>query len=151
MRDDFLPFLDRLIEVNQSPNHSYVTLDDLLIINNQNHTDRIPSMVKSEAKGSLELIYMLLKKITDNRNVLNDNIDNMYNLVNKYITSSRELSQDGRNHFVSIYASNDLIILNGYVFHNTVFICDLNPFASIAPMLWTEASLVLFAEDLRTL
>lgn len=108
-------------------------------------------MVKSEAKGSLELIYMLLKKITDNRNVLNDNIDNMYNLVNKYITSSRELSQDGRNHFVSIYASNDLIILNGYVFHNTVFICDLNPFASIAPMLWTEASLVLFAEDLRAL
>lgn len=146
LKDEYDEFLQRLIDINKSEDHSFITLDDLLIM-----SDRIPSMVRSEAKGSKELIHILLSKILDNHSVLNDNIDDMFHLVNKYITSSRDLSQEGRNHFVSIYASNDLVIMNGYVFHNTVFVCDLNPFASIATMIWTNASLVLFAEDLRSL
>lgn len=146
MKDEYAPFLQRLIELNESDRPTYVTLDDLLIM-----SDRLPSMVRSEAKGSKELIHMLLSKIISNQSTLSDNMDDMFNLVNKYITSSRDLSQDGRNHFVSIYASNDLIIVNGYVFHNTVFVCDLNPFAGIATMIWTDASMELFAEDLQNL
>lgn len=146
LREEYVPFLERLIELNREESHSLVTLDDLLLL-----TDRIPSMVNSEAKGSKELISMLLTKLSDNRSQLNDNIADMFSLVNKYITSSRELSQDGRNHFVSIYASADLIIMNGCIYHNKIFVCDINPFASVASMIWTEASLVLFAEDLRAL
>lgn len=143
LREEYQPFLERLIEINKSNRHSYVTVGDLLLM-----TDKLASFVKSEAKGSKELVEMLLTKISNNSQVLQDNINDMFGLVNKYITSSRELSHDGRNHFVSIYASNDLVVLNGKLFHNKEFICDLAKFASIGSMLWTTASLDLFVEEL---
>lgn len=146
LKDEFNEFLERLIHLNRYHTHSYVNVADLLM-----ETDKIPSIISSEAKGSRELLYMLMEKISNNKITLNDNVNDMINLVNKYISSSQELSRNGRNHFVAIYAGMDLVVLNGHLYHNKTFICDLNSFASIGTMLWNNASLQLFKEDLMNL
>jgi hypothetical protein len=132
--------------MNRYHTDKYITVSDLLL-----ETDRIPSIISSEAKGSRELLYMLMEKISNNKITLNDNVNDMINLVNKYISSSQELSRNGRNHFIAIYSGMDMVVLNGQLYHNKVFICDLNWFASIGTMLWTDASLQLFKEDLMNL
>uniref|UniRef100_A0A0C9PLM8 HgbA_0 protein n=1 Tax=Fopius arisanus TaxID=64838 RepID=A0A0C9PLM8_9HYME len=146
LRNEYEEFLERLMSYNKNPNHTYITADDLIL-----KTNRLPSIVTSGAKGRHEHLNLLLNKISDNNTTLSDCEADMIELVNRYIKSSQDLSHNGRNQFASLYAATDLIIMNGKIFLNKVFICDYSPFASCGTFMWSDASLTLFTEDLLRL
>lgn len=146
LRSEYEAFLERLIEINKRSTHSYVTTDDLLL-----KTDRLPSIIQSGAKGTLEHLNVLLHRIADNKTTLHDCESDMIALVNKYVSSSQELSHNGRNQFATLYAAADLIIMNGRVYHNKTFLADYRSFGSIGAFMWSNASLQLFTEDLFSL
>nr|WOJ45404.1 lef-9-like protein [Apis mellifera nudivirus] len=146
LRDEYVAFLERLIDINKRPRHTYITANDLLL-----KTDRLPSIIQSGAKGTHEHLKILLNRIADNRTTLHECENDMIALVNKYVSSSQELSRNGRNQFASLYASTDLIIFNGKVYHNKIFLADYTLFGSIGAFMWSAASLQLFVEDLFSL
>lgn len=146
LRNEFEPFVQRLIELNRENRHSYVTADDLLL-----KTNRLPSIISSEAKGSKEHLCILMNKIMDNKTTLRDCEGEMISLVNKYITSSQELSRNGRNQFAALYAGSDLIVMHGQIYLNKVFIADYSEFPAAGTFMWSTASLTLFTEDLLNL
>lgn len=146
LREEYELFLDKLIEINARPHHTYVTANDLLL-----RTDRLPSIFESGAKGTREHLKILLNRIADNRTTLQDCESDMIALVNKYVSSSQELSRNGRNQFASLYAGSDLIIFDGMVYHNKLLLADYTTFGSVGALMWSTASLQLFTEDLFSL
>ena len=102
LRAHFDEFQTRLIRANSSlEHHTFLTIDDLA-----QRTPRLRSIVESGAKGTNEHITELMRRLTEQHVTLHDRKGEMIALVNKCISSSQELSKNGRNQFASLYAGN---------------------------------------------
>lgn len=143
LRDEFEPFERELLRLNRANVHRRVTVYDLLM-----DTPNLRTVVESGAKGTREHLDVLIKKLRDRDSTLRDAEPDMIALMSKYLTSSQELSRDGRNQFAALYAGVDLVLLNGKLYLNKVYVADYTTFATICSLLWNEASLELFTEDL---
>lgn len=143
LRDEFEPFERELLRLNRANVHRRVTVYDLLM-----DTPNLRTVVESGAKGTREHLDVLIKKLRDRESTLRDAEPDMIALMSKYLTSSQELSRDGRNQFAALYAGVDLVLLNGKLYLNKVYVADYTTFSSIGSLLWNEASLELFTEDL---
>nr|UBR58404.1 LEF-9 protein [Oryctes rhinoceros nudivirus] len=147
--DEFQEAL-RLHTLNETP--TYVTVDDILL-----NTDRLPSIVTSGAKGNMDLINLLLSNISNDASLtgkvktLTDKKKDMLELCNKYITSSQDLSRNGRKQFAALYAAHDLVSLFQYIFINKQAYADYSRFASAGTFLFNKATLELFVRDLKAL
>lgn len=132
--------------INEIP--KYITVDDILL-----KTDRLETIVSSGAKGSVDLIELLLKNISsaEDAPTLTSKKKEMLELCNKYITSSQELSSTGRKQFASLFAAQDLVVLFSLIYINKVCYADFGDFASAATFLFNKASLQLFIRDLKEL
>nr|WDA64769.1 LEF-9 protein [Oryctes rhinoceros nudivirus] len=75
----------------------------------------------------------------------------MLELCNKYITSSQDLSRNGRKQFAALYAAHDLVSLFQYIFINKQVYADYSRFASAGTFLFNKATLELFVRDLKVL
>ncbi|ATY70205.1 lef-9 [Tomelloso virus] len=135
----------RLHALTETP--TYITIDDILLKN-----DRLPTIVSSGAKGNLDLIDLLLKSISsvDGPSLTNKKTE-MLNLCNKYITSSQELSRNGRKQFAALFAAHDLVCLFHNIYINKVCYADYMNFASAGTFLFNNASLTLFVNELEQL
>lgn len=143
MREEFEPFQQELLRLNRSNVHRSVTVFDLMM-----DTENLRTVVDSGAKGTREHLDVLIRKLTDRKSTLREAEPDMIALMSKYLTSSQELSRDGRNQFAALYAGVDLVLLNGKLYLNKVYVGDYTTFSSICSLLWNEASLELFTEDL---
>lgn len=114
-------------------------------------TPNLRAVVDSGAKGTREHIDVMIKKLVDRDSTLHDAKPDMIALMSKYLTSSQELSRDGRNQFAALYAGVDLVLLNGKLYLNKIYVADYTTFPCIGSLLWNEASLELFTEDLMGL
>lgn len=145
LQDEHDEFQGLLIEICQRNDSKYVTTDDILL-----KTSRLPSIIQSKAKGNKDLLDMLLANISTTR-TLNDCKKDMIDLCNKYITSSQDLSRNGRKQFTALYAAHDLVSFMGHIYMNKVPYADYTSFASVGTLLFSEASLKLFVDDLEAL
>lgn len=144
LSDEYDEFQQALIKHNETETRQYITVGDLLL-----KTNKLPSIVTSGAKGNVELIQMLLTNISsDNRRTLHDRRKDMLDLCNKYITSSQDLSRNGRKQFASLYAAHDLISHFSNIYINKCCFANYNNFASAGTLLFNNASLELFLQDL---
>lgn len=147
--DEFQEAL-RLHALNETP--TYITVDDILL-----NTDRLPSIVTSGAKGNMDLINLLLSNLSNDESLtgkvktLTDKKKDMLELCNKYITSSQDLSRNGRKQFAALYAAHDLVSLFQYIFINKQVYADYSRFASAGTFLFNKATLELFVRDLKGL
>lgn len=146
MMHEFDSFMHELARINRNDESTYVTTHDLLL-----KTNRVPSIITSGAKGTKDHLTLLFQKLTDHDTTLKECESEMIELNNKYITSNQELSRNGRNQFVSLYACNDLVAMMGRIYLNKVLYADYQEFASCATFMWSRASLELFADDLFAL
>lgn len=132
---------------NKMEHPTYVGITDVCLT-----TDRLPSVVNSGAKGSFELISMLLSNIsTSNAKSFADRKKEMLDLSNKYISSSQDLSRNGRKVFASLYAAHDLIVFFHNIYLNKQCLANYSTFASTGTLLFNNASLDLFIGDLYAL
>lgn len=147
LSDEYDEFQHALRVHNKNEAPSFVTVADLCL-----KTDRLPSVVTSGAKGSFELISMLLSNIsTSNAKSFADRKKEMLDLSNKYISSSQDLSRNGRKVFASLYAAHDLVVFFHNIYLNKQCMANYSQFASTGTMLFNNASLDLFISDLKSL
>lgn len=140
--DEFQEML-RVHNLNETP--SYITIFDILM-----DTPKLHNIVVSEAKGSTQLLEMLLSNIKSSKDVtLLDRKTDMLDLCNKYIVSSQDLSRNGRKQFAALYAAHDLCSFFNKIYINKICYADYRQFASAGTFLFTMASLELFLEDLQ--
>lgn len=131
--------------INEKP--TFLSVADLCL-----QTDRIPSIVSSGAQTNPDLIPMMLNNISPkNSKTLTELKPDMLNLCNNYISSSKELSRNGRKAFAALYAAHDMVALNGNLYINKVPYANYTKFASCFAFSYTEASLLLCLEELRAL
>lgn len=144
LSDEYDDFQRVLIEHNRTETSQYITVSDILL-----QTDKLPSIVRSGAKGNVELIRMLLDNISSaKRLTLDDRKQEMLGLCNKYITSSQDLSRNGRKQFAALYAAHDLVSLFSNIYINKCCYANYDEFASAGTLLFNESSLELFVSDL---
>lgn len=142
--DEFQEAL-RLHALNETP--TYITVDDILL-----ESDRLATVVSSGAKGNLDLIELLLSNISSfNGSTLTDKRKDMLDLCNKYITSSQDLSRNGRKQFAALFAAHDLVSLFDNIYINKVCYAYFGNFASAGTFLFNSASLKLFVDELEAL
>lgn len=142
--DEFQEFL-RLYVQNEQP--TYITVDDILL-----KGDRLSTIVSSGAKGNWQLIDMLLGNISSCKgSTLTQKRKDMLDLCNKYITSSQDLSRNGRKQFAALYAAHDLVSFFDNIYINKVCYAYYGDFASTVTFLFNNASLKLFVNDLKEL
>lgn len=142
---DYFQELLRQHTENETP--SYIKVSDILL-----ETERLPSIVTSGAKGNINLIEMLLDNISSvNGKTLTDKTKDMIDLCNKYITSSQDLSRNGRKQFAALYSAHDLVSFNGNIYINKLCYANYEDFASAGTFLFNNTSLKLFVLDLKAL
>lgn len=147
LSDEYDEFQEALRLHNLYEKPTFVSVADVCL-----KTNRLPSVVTSGAKGSLDLINMLLSNISSsNAKSFTDRKREMLDLSNKYISSSQELSRAGRKVFASLYGAHDLISFFHNIYLNKRRFANYSQFASSGTMLFNEASLDLFVRDLETL
>lgn len=135
-------FQKTLVDVVKTHEMSFITIDDILL-----KTSKLPSIISSTAKGSKQLLYMLLNNVSSNEK-LADRKTEMIDLNNKYIMSSQDLSINGRKQFNAQFAAQDMISFNNFIYINKVLYADFSNFASTGLMLFNGASLKCFVNDL---
>lgn len=145
LSDEYDVVQEALRQHAENENPTYITIDDLLL-----KTDRLATIVSSGAKGHLESIKSLLLNISST-DTLTDKRKDMLDLCNKYITSSQDLSRNGRKQFAALFAAHDLISLNGNIFINKMCYASYRDYASAGTFLFNQASLKLFLAELRSL
>ncbi|KAI5630617.1 lef-9 [Venturia canescens] len=145
MEREYDEFCRLLLKMNDSDEREVVTVDDIALL-----TDKLPAVVQSGAKGDKETLVTLFDNIC-NDFTLFDKKRAMIDQMNRYISSSKDLSQIGRKQFISLYATHDLVALLGTLFLNKVFIADYKPFASAGTFMFNQASLDMFIADLERL
>jgi hypothetical protein len=140
-------FQQALVEHNRNEKPTYITVNDIIL-----QTDRLVTIVTSGAKGSMDLIKMLLENISSaNGKTLNDKKKDMLDLCNKYITSSKDLSRNGRKQFAALYAAHDLVSFYTNIYINKVCVASYAPFVCSGVFCFNTASMELFIEDLEAL
>lgn len=124
----------------------FLTVDDLLL-----ETTKLISIVTSGAKGSIEMIDMLLNGITEDVN-LKEKIKEHLKMYDKFIKSGKKLSIDGRKQFAVLCALQDLISYFSFICLDMHLLADYVQFAT-APMtfMYNEASLQLCWKDIKNL
>lgn len=144
LSDEYDVFQQALIEHNRNEIRQYITADDILLL-----TDKLSSIVTSGAKGNMGLIDMLLDNISSEKDrTLLDRKKDMLDLCNKYITSSQDLSRNGRKQFAALYAAHDLVVHFSNIYINKCCYANYDRFASAGTFLFNSASLELFLQDL---
>lgn len=147
LSDEYDEFQQALIEHNLNEKSEYITANDILL-----NTNKLSSIVKSGSKGTPELLNMLLNNIDSSKSLtLNDRKKEMLTLCNKYITSSQDLSRNGRKQFAALYAAHDLVSLFSNIYINKCCYASYDGFASAGTLLFNESSLELFLLDLLSL
>lgn len=142
---DIFQEIMRLHALNEEP--TYITVDDILL-----KSDRLATIVSSGAKGTYDLIELLLRNITSTKEkTLTTKVKDMLDLCNKYITSSQELSRTGRKQFAALFAAHDLVCFFEYIYINKRQYANYAYFASAGTFLFNNASYQLFLEDLKGL
>lgn len=147
LSDEYDEFQDalRLHTLYEKP--TFVSVSDVCL-----KSDRLSSIVASGAKGNLDLIHMLLNNISNlNAKSFADRKKEMLDLSNKYISSSQDLSRNGRKVFASLYAAHDLVVFFHNIYLNKRCFANYSKFASTGTMLFNKASLDLFVNDLEAL
>ncbi|UDM55435.1 Lef-9 [Phenacoccus solenopsis nudivirus] len=136
LKDEFAEFTKTLDDINQR-NVYVITFDDLL-----GRTERISSIVKSEAKGHKKSIEEFNRRLFD-RDLKFKNFEHQReskNQMNKYINSSVNVQNIGRESFILINSQQDLKINTGNVFLNNVPFADLKPSAAFMTLINNNAS-----------
>lgn len=147
LSDEFDSFCQTLVDLNRrfdekNPQQGLVTAYDLAIL-----TDVIPSIVRSGAKGHQESLELFINNLRTNRTLL-ENKNDMIDQLNRYISSSQELSRTGRAHFSLHCAAHDLVVNGGLVFVNKLLVADYRTFGSAITFSFKKASLDAFINDL---
>lgn len=101
LSNEYDEFQDALIQHNKNEIPKLITVDDVTL-----KTPELKNIVESGAKGDKSHIKMLLEGIMKNWTILERKRD-MLELYSKYITSSQNLSRDGRKQFAALYAAHD--------------------------------------------
>lgn len=143
LQDEYDEFQRLLVHYNKTIPLSFISLDDMTL-----QGDKLISIVRSGAKGSKELLDLLLTNIMSTKS-LTERKKDMIDLCNKYISSNQDLSRNGRKQFTSLYAAQDLIAFNENIYINKVFYANYSNFASASTFMFNEASLELFLIDLQ--
>lgn len=138
-------FQEALCLHNKTERPSYLGVDDFCL-----DTDRIPSIVSSGAQTNADLIPMALNNVSSDKTLKLLEKD-MLALCNNYISSSKDLSRNGRKAFAALYASHDMVAFLGNLYINKVVYANYNKFASAFAFLFNEASLELCIRELEEL
>lgn len=141
--DAYEEFQQLLIDTTVNEPFTFITVDDLLL-----KTDRLPSIIRSCAKGTKYHLHYFLSKISSTDTLLDLKRD-LIELYNKYVISSQDLSRDGRKQFTCNYASIDMVNINNYIYINKVLYADYSDFASVTLLNMNESSLFTFVLDLE--
>lgn len=145
-REEYRDFAKRMIQLNREDIHGFLTVDDLL-----GNTDRLTSIVKSGAKGTMELLEYMLKCVADKDTTLHDKQKEMVDAMNLYFHCNRDLRHSGRDQFAVQHAANDLVMFNFKLYMNKIYVGDYTLTGSNYCFMWSEASLKLATEDLLNL
>lgn len=145
LRKEYEVFRDRLIELNRIPTKKHVTIDDVF-----GHTDLLESIVKSGAKTNIESVNIFLSDLFS-RKTLDDRKKDMLDQTNTYLESGRSLSREGRTSFVSLTATNDLMVHMFSIFHNKIFLYSLLNCGLTGVFLWNDATMTLSDQSLEEL
>lgn len=141
--DAYADFQQLLIDTSVNEPWSFVTVNDLLL-----KTDRLPSIIRSGAKGTKYLLKLFLSKISST-DTLFDLKKDLIELYNKYVISSQDLSRDGRKQFTCNYASIDMVNENNFIYVNKIVYADYSDFASAILLNINNSSIFAFVLDLE--
>lgn len=141
--DAYDDFQQLLIDITVNEPWSFITVNDLLL-----KTDRLPSIIRSGAKGTKYLLKLFLSKISST-DTLFDLKKDLIELYNKYVISSQDLSRDGRKQFTCNYASIDMVNENNFIYINKIVYADYSDFASAILLNINDSSMFAFVLDLE--
>lgn len=141
-------FQAALCHHNKNEKATYLSVDDFCL-----DTNRIPSIVSSGAQTNPDLIPMALNNVSSKNSAksLVDLEKDMLSLCNNYISSSIDLSRNGRKAFASLYALHDMVAFMFVIYINKVAYGNCARFASCFAFLFNEASLDLCVKELEAL
>jgi len=144
LRDEYSKFCDLVDELNER-NVYAVTFDDLC-----GTTNLIDSIVASEAKGHQESVRVFRDKLFHTSSQFSDEChrQDSNKQMNRYIKSSVEVRNIGRESFILINGQQDLKIAAGVVTLNNINYADLKPSAGFLTFLQNYASFDQYTKDL---
>lgn len=142
-RQEYQEFRKKIIAYNKEPHRNVITLQDLF-----GNSQKLMSIPLSGAKGS-ELSFQILMNNLRTSSQLTDRKDELLYQMDRYIESSKKMSNLGHNQFVMLYSIQDLIALNGNIYLNKIHFADYKKFSSAFCLMFNEASLDSFIHDLE--
>lgn len=139
-------FQEALMQHNRDFVEHSITIDDLI----SDKDDRLKDIYLSGSKGDSYQLKEFLDSIQPKHVAsLKDKIPEALSYYNKCVTSSQALSVNGREQFAALYGAHDLVVFFSDIWHNKKLIADYSKYACCAVLLWSEASITLFMEDLE--
>lgn len=146
LRNEYKEFC-KLIDNLNDQNVYVVTLSDLI----GDKSSLIDSIVNSEAKGHHESIQIFRKKLFNSSIVFDDEQHqrDSKKQMNRYINSSIEVRNIGRESFILIIGQQDIKIAAGVVSLNNINYADMKPFAGFLTFLNNYASYDQFIIQLK--
>lgn len=146
LRKEYMQFREILIESNKIGYRHVLTIYDYL-----QQTNNLQMIIDSGAKTNKRLLQVLNDNLTKPTLPLNQKLHGLDGLIpqmNRYIESSKKLSDDGHIQFILLYACEELKISLGILWYNMVCLGDFRKFSNFYCYLFNEASLELSLKDL---
>lgn len=145
-RDEGEQLWNDLLTINRADQNShYLTLDDFF-----GETNELAKVPLSGAKGTLEHLKILKNRFNNPAGIRSQEREaECLEMCDRYVQSSRDLSDSGRNQFTLLHAANDLKTQCGLVWHNHILLVDLSQCALFCPFTFNLASLEACLMDLE--
>lgn len=142
MSQEYNDLCAQLIEYNKRDERNVFSVDDLI-----GETPLVKALITSGVTNN-EAVKLFYKNLsTDKR--LSDKKDEMIAQMNKYITSGKELKNNGRKQFSMLYSASDIICVAGNIYYNKIFVYDFRKYPSAVLFAFKEPSLIAFIDDLE--
>lgn len=144
LREEFLKFNEILNHLNETKNKYLITFDDIV-----RRTTVLEDIIKSGAKGHMELLDDFTKNLFQEANTKKDRLENMVDQMFRYVVSSQNIRKMGRLLFASLCLFLDLITVFGEVYNVKEYFADFKTFsAATCTIGFNEASCCEFLKDL---
>lgn len=145
LADEYEQFCNLLLEINSRYDYHVITINDILNVTDKGNALKL--IVDSGARGTPETLELFSLFLTSQCNEFDKT--EMVKQMNRYITSSQDLSQAGRIQFTSLYSVHDVISVFGAIFINKCCYANYDSFSSAYVFMFNSASLESFLTDVQ--